>query len=335
MKVMLLTDEYQRSDNIGGGHVVAQQIAAVLKSRGHVIAVCSAREPFTDQLPHGGIAQFQVICPKDVWKSSGLIKFYRCLLGDRRDISKSLSLFRPDVIYCLHQRGIAVPTISFVNTLRVPLVYRMGDEWLRLHYYAEKYDVNQYWSNCRGFLTRLVIRSFVWLNFENTGLFARSEFSARYIVCNSSDLAYRIFPFIKNSICKIQIVKNGIDLDAFRFRSRQCKRSPRLLYVGRLVGHKGVHLLPEMMMHIRSTPQCKDASLTIVGSSDDIDCIGKLRKSVYELGLSSVVRLQGLIPHSEMPRCYEEHDILVFPSLARSSRFTVEGCPSVLDEAMA
>lgn len=335
MRVLLLTDDYLREDSVGGGDVVTQHIAAGLMSRGHCVGICCSMRTLGEQKPKG-LELFTVLCPKSAWRSRRLFAFYGCALADRFNVMRVIARFRPDVVYCLHQRGIAVPTISFVNSLPVPLVYRIGDEWLRLHYYADKYDVENYWPRSnRHSLRRLAVCVLAGLAGGNTGLLSRPDFLGRFVVFNTTDLARRVTPFIKGD-CQARVIKNGVNLDSFYFcHRREPSSPPRLLYVGRLVGHKGVHLLPEMMIRLHSTRHLKGSTLTIVGWSDDVPYIDSLRRRVIDLGLSAHVRLIGPLPQSSMPRCYSEHDILVFPTPTRPSCFTVEGCPTVLIEAMA
>lgn len=335
MKVLLLTDEYQRYDSIGGGDVMTQRIAVGLQSRGHSVGICCNWGVKEDRVLRKDIMEYRILCPKRVWKSAAFLSFYRHLLADRWGIRSVISQFHPDIIFCLHQRGIAVPTISFVNRLSVPIVYRMGDEWLRLHYYADKYDMKKYWNNKNiHSIIRLAISAFAGFVGGNTGLFSRPDFAAHFVVFNSADLSHRAAKFIKSD-CKMRVIRNGVDLNMFRFRFRDKLNSTRLLYVGRLVSHKGVHLLPKMMDQLLSSRRLKDATLTIVGSSDETEYICQLKRAVVEMGLSSYINFVGVVPWVDMPQYYNEHDILIFPTPFRHPKFTVEGCPSVLVEAMA
>jgi len=95
----------------------------------------------------------------------------------------------------------------------------------------------------------------------------------------------------------------------------------RVLYAGRLERGKGVEVLIKAAKLLRE----EDIEFRIIGD-------GSLRKSlewmVKKLGLNSIVKFLGLIPHSKMPEIYNDADVFVLPS------FT-EGAPVAVLEAIS
>ncbi len=84
----------------------------------------------------------------------------------------------------------------------------------------------------------------------------------------------------------------------------------RLLYVGRFLYWKGVHLgFPAFAGLLESRP---DARLTLVGNGPDER---RWRKLAAALGVERNIDWLPWVPHGDMPKIYASHDVLLFPSL--------------------
>lgn len=126
---------------------------------------------------------------------------------------------------------------------------------------------------------------------------------------------------------RIQVLRNGVDLDVFAPQDRKAARralgldaeGPIVLSVGSLVPQKGIDLV------IRAVATLGDAQLLIAGEGPDAS---KLHRLVNELQFQERVRFLGCVPQERLAVIYSAADILVLAS-AR------EGCPNVLLEALA
>jgi glycosyltransferase involved in cell wall biosynthesis len=88
----------------------------------------------------------------------------------------------------------------------------------------------------------------------------------------------------------------------------------RVLYVGRLVHLKGLHLaLPAFARLLQESPQSR---FTIVGNGPQED---ELRRLAVRLGIESHVDWIPWLPHSEVMSEYSKHDVFLFASLHDSS----------------
>ena len=105
-------------------------------------------------------------------------------------------------------------------------------------------------------------------------------------------------------------------VDAIRARTR----GPRLLFVGRLVYYKGVHVLLEAA---REWP----GTLIIVG---DGPLEADMRARAAALGVADRIQFTGSLPDDDVQAHYQACDALVLPSIARTEAFGV-----VQIEAMA
>jgi len=97
-------------------------------------------------------------------------------------------------------------------------------------------------------------------------------------------------------------------------------RGPRVLFVGRLVYYKGVHVLLQAIARTR-------ASLILVG---DGPLEPSLRDTVASLGIADRIVFAGHVTDDDLRAYYRASDLFVLPSIARTEAFGV-----VQIEAMA
>lgn len=132
---------------------------------------------------------------------------------------------------------------------------------------------------------------------------------------------------------RLQVMRNGVDLDRFQPLDQAAMRRelglpvgvPLLLTVGNLHEHKGQRLTLEALALVRTQPGMSQARLLVVGTGPDADW---LARRAQQLGLSEALHLVGSMPNTALARWYSAADVLVLAS----SR---EGWPNVLLEAMA
>lgn len=124
---------------------------------------------------------------------------------------------------------------------------------------------------------------------------------------------------------KINVLRNGVDLDLFHPQDRDLCRSKwgiagkTLLSVGHLIERKGHHLVVEAL---RDLPEC---TLLIAGDGEEQ---GALNALVKQYGLAQRVRFLGALNQRQLAEVYSAVDIMVLAS----SR---EGWANVLLESMA
>ena len=126
---------------------------------------------------------------------------------------------------------------------------------------------------------------------------------------------------------QVRVRSMGVDL-THRFVPTEGQARTELLYVGRLVEKKGVHvLLDALALMMRDSGQCPAA--VIVGDGPDRQA---LQKQAQSLGLSSV-RFAGSLPQDCLPAVYGTALIAVMPSVVAADG-DQEGLGLVAIEAM-
>ena len=149
---------------------------------------------------------------------------------------------------------------------------------------------------------------------------------------NAADYCVAISKSVKQSYIdmygfdenKCRVVYNGIDLNKFytnRLDSVDCIFN--IIYVGRIIPVKGVHLLLDAMAKNSANDNIK---LTIVGNAYD-DYGEKLQKQVQNLGIENKIEFTG--PRLDIPDLLANADLFVHPAIWD------EGFGITLAEAMA
>lgn len=94
-------------------------------------------------------------------------------------------------------------------------------------------------------------------------------------------------------------------------RARHAPHGPLVLFVGRLVYHKGLDVLLRAMASVRAT-------LLVVGSGD---LQGELERQASVLKITDRVRFLSDVSDPDLPAYYHASDLLVLPSTANTETF--------------
>jgi glycosyltransferase involved in cell wall biosynthesis len=97
-----------------------------------------------------------------------------------------------------------------------------------------------------------------------------------------------------------------------------------VLYVGRLVPHKGVEFLLEAVPKLRPS-----AHLVVVGTGPWGATLGRRAEM---MGVADRVTFAGAVPFSELPQYYRAADITVLPSISRLEAFGLVGLEGMASE---
>jgi colanic acid/amylovoran biosynthesis glycosyltransferase len=165
-----------------------------------------------------------------------------------------------------------------------------------------------------------------FLNVRSGDLAAKVE-AAAFVSCISDFCRSQIMALVPGTQWeKLHVVHMGVDVDQFPAmsgsRAARGDAVLRVLFVGRLVGEKGVGVLLEAAQILEGRQHTIE--LVIVGAgplSEHLDA------EVVRRGLSGTVRLVGAVGQDELPTWYAWADVFCLPSFS-------EGLPVVIMEAM-
>ncbi len=116
-----------------------------------------------------------------------------------------------------------------------------------------------------------------------------------------------------------RVIYNGIDPEVFRPLPPDLSLKKKMgipeesrvvVFAGRLIGLKGVHILLRAMTRLNRKVPCR---LMVIGDGNaraDLDHLGR------ELGIREQILFPGYVANQELPSYYSFADLAVFPSLA-------------------
>lgn len=113
----------------------------------------------------------------------------------------------------------------------------------------------------------------------------------------------------------IRVFPLGVDCEVFKPKPREKmpSDSPKLLYVGRIVEWKRVHLAIEAL-HALVENGFPKANLKIIGPTSSESYLTELKDLVEKYNLTENVFLLGHKEHHELPPFFQEADLFVLPS---------------------
>ena len=114
------------------------------------------------------------------------------------------------------------------------------------------------------------------------------------------------------------MMEMGISQDLIGHPRSACQSPPKLLFAGRLIYWKGIHIAIEALAQLAE--KLPGTSLTIVGSGPDEN---SLRAEAASRGLDGLIRFVSSMPQDKFFELYDRHDIFVFPSLHDSEGWVV------------
>ena len=126
-----------------------------------------------------------------------------------------------------------------------------------------------------------------------------------------------------------EIIHGGVPVDTFfaPLEQRKPAATLRLLFAGQMTEDRGLHTVVEAIGRLEPDAR-SNVTLSVAGRGATNTYEDRVRELASQLGLVDRVTFLGRVPHSDMARTYQEHDVLVFPSMRD------EGLPLTMVEAM-
>ena len=295
MKILLLNSEFPP---IGGGAGNASaNIARHLVARGHEVLVLTVRHA---SLPHDeiwqGVRIVRVPALRKRMDRSGLLEQVSFILVGSLWAGRVLKTFPAQVV------------LAFFGVPAGPIAWMMR----KLH--GIPYMVSMRGGDVPGFRPydfgtyHRLVAPFLRLIWRDAGC----------LVANSTGLRALALKF--DPIARIELVPNGVDLEAFAPVAREWSPA-RLLSVGRLVYQKGLDLA------VRALADLKHLNWEWVIAGDG-SFRPEFEKLCLELGIADRVKLVGWRSKPELTEHYNQANLFVFPSRH-------EGMPNAVLEAMS
>jgi glycosyltransferase involved in cell wall biosynthesis len=230
---------------------------------------------------------------------------------NQRSFRRLCRTFRPDVVYLWNLTHVS-PCVAFTaERLGLPVAYFVSDNWLaqwdRVPWlYRWTHRPQRPFRRAGWQLCRLLLRTVGLLPPNRLPDLRYAQFASHHLKAEAMRAGL--------PVGDTRVIHWGVDVNAFPFR-RPSGAAERLLFVGQVVWHKGVHTALEALQLLVQKHGHRDATLTVAGGSVLPDYERRVRESVASLGLQDRVTFVGPTPRAQLPGLYQKHDILVFPSI--------------------
>jgi glycosyltransferase involved in cell wall biosynthesis len=321
---------------IGGYELGCRDVVNGLQARGHEVKVLTSTYNVDGPEDDGEVYRWLVSLPP--WEpvsSGGFFRLLRREIINRRSLTRLCRTFSPDLIYVWNPAGISLSFVFSSQPTNVPVCYFVSDHWLSEWESDFGYGMWSYRHPRRA--RRVVWKTLLPLLDASKVLrrprppdFRRVHFASRFL--KDAALAKG------KPVACAKVIHWGVNVELAPYQT-ESQNPLRLLYVGQVAPHKGVHTVIEALRRLVREHGYEAATLTIAGGSVNPDYEQQVRRLVSSSGLERSVRFTGQLPREQLLSLYRHHAILVFPSVwnepfsitvleAMSSGLAVVGTPT-------
>ena len=233
---------------------------------------------------------------------------------DVRALRRVVATVHPELLYIWNMGGLTRSLLKVAQDTRLPIVYDIFDNWLAIP--VDTAEWTEFWQRQPYSPLRRALKA--PLRWALGGLLPMElpALDLRHVLFKSVYLKQAALRFGR-PVEQAPVLYHGVRLGDFRPRSERDGRPEgdcRVLYVGQVAPHKGVHTLLEALALLAEGRRGGDLSLTVAGSGLHPEYEEGLRATAQSPGLVGRVHFRGMVPHTALPELYRGHDLLVFPS---------------------
>lgn len=304
MRILVVTNLYPPYF-IGGYEIGCNQAVDALMRKGHDVVVLTS---------YYGIGKPEV--QDNVFR---LLQFSSdpYLLGrkilykevvNQRCFKKICRKFRPEIVFIWNLTHISVTLPIVAHKMRVPVCYYVFDNWL-YSWESDQWSVFQKSTSICARLIRIAGALLGVVIPRQLPSLQHALFASNYLKCRALEIG-RAF---KNNT----VLWWGITPDRFMPRQKDITYGVKLLYVGQIIRHKGVHTIVDALDIVKnSIGKPYEITLTIVGDTMQVpEYVEELQQSISMKGLGAFIRFTGKLDNDQLPKIYTDHDVFVFASI--------------------
>jgi glycogen synthase len=295
---------------VGGYELGCHDVVEALRRRGHDVHVLTstrgAREPGASRHVHRLLRVN--IRPSGNLLSEGVRLLTKETLNQSR-FRHLLAALKPQAVHIWNLWGASVSLPLLAQRTGHPVGFFVSDNWLAQWETDPWYRL---WNGpvpARVAVVRPLLRPLV----RALGLVTAGSLDLHDIQFTSRFLL-RQFRDAGKHVTRPRTVHWGVDTDQYVYRAEP--RAPRrLLYVGQVVPHKGLHLAVEAVAATLAAFPHIPLSLTVAGGTIRPDYLTTVQRQVQHLGIRERIDFLGGLPRARMAALYREHDVLLCPSV--------------------
>jgi glycosyltransferase involved in cell wall biosynthesis len=312
MKILVISNFYPPF-HIGGYEIGCQEAVEGLRLRGHPVKVLTSNYGITTDrnLDDNVYRKLKLHKTSKTDRVGIFIDLFLIEIHNHWILQRLISKFKPDLVYVWNLVPTSVSLLFRLQKLKVPIFYFVFDHWLSkwkedLWYkILDSHALGKKDKLCNIFAYPFLKLTGFFINDPPLFLGSNVQFASQYLKNCSLEAGQTV----KDSM----IIPWGLKIERYPYTPKiHCFL--KLLYVGQLVQHKGVHTAIKALQVLVQQSQYESMTLTIVGGTTVPSYEEYLKELVVSLGLNDRVHFQGFIDRESLISTYKEHDILLFPS---------------------
>jgi glycogen(starch) synthase len=292
----------------GGGYgEICADVMSGLARRGHDVTVLTCGERFD---PRQATAADRVDGVRVRRELDYVLAPWRRPVAGLRAVAHDAGIMRRalegvDVVLAWHCRGIVKTSLRIAHEAGVPVLYQLHDRWVL---YERPGSLLVPWAR----LDRLGAR----LPRELIGRVAASRIELRAPRIERDGVACFVSEWLERDHTsrgwrprRREVVRCGIDVEAFARTEPPAQPPRRLLFAGRIEPRKGLDVA------VRALAGDAGLKLTVAGPVDDPDYLEEVRVLAAGAGVANRIEWLGEVPRARIRELLHDHDVLVFPSI--------------------
>ncbi len=305
MKVLVLSELYPPFF-VGGYELNCEFKVKGLEGRGHEMTVLTSMHGVGRRVREGNVYRYMHSLASESCEgmSRRLAQLKNACIGriNYRIAKRVAEEVKPDVAYVWRMGNVSIFPVLAVCERKIPVVYELEDYWLlryRNNFVREK-------SALKRLYRKVLFGGFV---------FERLDFTNMIMVSGALKKSYDEGQFCGGNIT---VIPGGVSKD-FVIDERFVKRMRaegeiRLLFAGRIVEVKGVHVAVKAVRHLLDHLPTGKFKLDIIGNGNE-EYVKELERLIRSLDLGDRVRFGGPSSHHDLMNMYKNYDVFLFPSV--------------------
>lgn len=322
MRIAYLTHQYFPR-HVGGTEVYTRGLARRAKTAGHEVIVVTAHDPISRDKALRGVrlSEFEGIPLAEIHYSLGTApdpaRYEHENPYAASKAGKVLRQFKPDIVHATHAMKLSGACLETCDALGAPFILTLCDFWFICPRHTlmksggelcggptDSAACSRCLHDTHGFpeteaLKRVALRRPLYLRekaLKARRIFALSDFQKRMYVQNG-------FPEER-----IEKLGHGLEVTGLKPGKKERSSIPRILFIGSLVEHKGLHVLLEALTLLEELPiECR-----IYGNANPRDAYAdRIQKMA---AADDRVRFMGNFPPEEMGSVLSGAAALALPS---------------------
>ncbi len=314
MKLLFVSNLYPPY-HLGGYELLCHDIATRLTARGHAITVLTSTFGVNQETSEPGVH-------RRLWLESDLYYYrpqqglrYRSIQAhNRRAVERTLREVAPDAVVVWGMWQLSKHVAAQLEELQeLPVLYYFASSWpIELSAHEAYWDSSADSALGRAFkgIFRGIVRARLRSEWRPYSLRYDQVLACCQSVCDELAAAQ-----VKTG--NMDVVYHGVDAELYT-RAAQLARNQeadrlKVVFVGSLYSHKGVHTAIEAMDRLRQIDATLPVTLDILGKGHP-DYEVQLHTLVDRLQLHDIVTFHQPIPREQLPEFLARYNALVLPS---------------------